>query len=115
MISSSLSYRRKIEMRLLRSIPSALVCLLLAFAAHANIIEVEGPQDRLLGPPEDFTVNHCTLRKAIINANTDTAAYPQCAAGSGLDTIVFLSPMTVSPTKSGISEEDALTGDLDIT
>src|ERR1051326_7836203 len=117
MISSSLSYRRKIEMRLLRSIPSALVCLLLAFAAHANIIEVEGPQDSLLGPPEDFSINHCTLRKAIINANTDTAAYPQCAAGSGLDTIVFLSPMTVtfSAAYAGVNEEAGLTGDLDIT
>src|SRR5206468_3719112 len=78
---------------------------------------VEGPQDSLLGPPEDFTVNHCTLRKAIVNANTDTAAYPQCASGSGLDTIVFLSPMTVtfSAAYAGINEEAGLTGDLDIT
>src|SRR6266536_1468681 len=85
---------------------------LFAVAAHAAIIEVEGPQDSLDGPP---LINHCTLRKAIINANTDTAAYPQCAAGSGVDTIVFLSPMTISLTRAGISEEDALTGDLDIT
>jgi len=85
--------------------------------AHANIIEVEGPQDSLLGPPDDFSINHCTLRKAIINANTDTAAYPQCASGSGLDTIVFLSPMTVtfSAAYAGVSEEAGLTGDLDIT
>jgi len=94
-----------------------LLCLFFAFAAHANTIEVEGPQDSLLGPPEDFTVNHCTLRKAIINANTDTAVYPQCAAGSGLDTIVFISPMTVtfSAAYAGINEEAGLTGDLDIT
>src|ERR1041385_4922632 len=90
---------------------ATLVCSL-ALTAHAAIIQVEGPQDSLDGPP---LINHCTLRKAIINANTDSAAYPQCAAGSGLDTIVFLSPMTISLTKSGISEEDALTGDLDIT
>src|ERR1051325_10831824 len=91
---------------------ATLVCSLIALTAHAAVIEVEGPQDSLDGAP---LINHCTLRKAIINANTDSAAYPQCAAGSGLDTIVFLSPMTISLTKSGISEEDALTGDLDIT
>jgi hypothetical protein len=96
----------------MRSALATLVCSLIALAAHAAIIEVEGPQDSLDGPP---LINHCTLRKAIINANTDSAAYPQCAAGSGLDTIVFLSPMTISLTRAGISEEDALTGDLDIT
>jgi hypothetical protein len=96
----------------MRSALATLVSLLLTVAAHAAIIEVEGPQDSLDGPP---LINHCTLRKAIINANTDSAAYPQCPAGSGLDTIVFLSPMTISLTKAGINEEDALTGDLDIT
>jgi hypothetical protein len=99
-------------MRLFRPVLVALVCSVLALAARGGIIEVEGPQDSLDGPP---LINHCTLRKAIINANTDTAAYPQCAAGSGIDTIVFLSPMTISLTRAGIMEEDALTGDLDIT
>jgi hypothetical protein len=96
----------------MRSALATLVSLLLTVAAHAAIIEVEGPQDSLDGPP---LINHCTLRKAIINANTDSAAYPQCPAGNGLDTIVFLSPMTISLTKAGINEDDALTGDLDIT
>ena len=31
----------------------------------------------------------CSLREAIINANTDTLANPDCAAGSGQDTITF--------------------------
>src|SRR5947208_2795381 len=96
----------------MRSALATLVCSLLTVAAHAAIIEVEGPQDSLEGAP---LINHCTLRKAIINANTDSAVYPQCIAGSGIDTIVFLSPMTISLTRAGISEEDALTGDLDIT
>ena len=99
-------------MRFHRSALVALACSLFALGARATVIEVEGPQDSLEGAP---TINHCTLRKAIINANTDTAAYPQCAAGSGLDTIVFLSPMTISLTRAGIMEDDALTGDLDIT
>lgn len=89
-----------------------LVCLLMMSSAQAAVIEVEGPQDSLAGAP---TVNHCTLRKAIINANTNTAAYPQCAAGSGVDTIVFLSPFTVTFTLVGILEDAAVQGDLDVT
>src|SRR5688572_7377810 len=89
-----------------------LVCLLLMPSAQAAVIEVEGPQDSLAGAP---TINHCTLRKAIINANTNTAAYPQCAAGSGVDTIVFLSPFTVTFSLVGIMEDAAVEGDLDVT
>ena len=50
-------------------------------AARAVEIQVEGPQDSLLGPPEDFNINHCTLRKAVNNANDNLATYPQCQAG----------------------------------
>jgi hypothetical protein len=74
--------------------------------------QVEGPQDSLAGAP---TINHCTLRKAIINSNDDAATYPQCAAGSGLDTIEFNFPMTVTFALAGAGEDAALTGDLDIT
>lgn len=96
-------------------LPRVLVVLIAAsFTAsmHAAVIEVEGPQDSLAGPP---SINHCTLRKAIINANTDTAAYPQCPAGSGVDTIVFLSPMTINFFLVGILEDEAEEGDLDVT
>jgi hypothetical protein len=86
---------------------------LAAPAALATNLEVEGPQDSLEGAP---TINHCTLRKAVINANTDTAAYPQCAAGSGADTITFLSYFhTITFAYAGANEDAALTGDLDIT
>lgn len=39
----------------------------------------------------DTTVNGdgCTLREAIINANDNAATWPDCAAGSGADTITF--------------------------
>ena len=80
--------------------------------AFATVLQVEGPQDSLAGAP---TINHCTLRKAIINSNNDAATYPQCAAGSGVDTIEFLSPMTVTFALAGISDDAGLTGDLDIT
>ena len=70
-----------------------LVCVLIAVSAQAAVIQVEGPQDSLAGPP---TINHCTLRKAIINANANSAVHAQCEAGSGVDTIVFLSPFTVT-------------------
>jgi hypothetical protein len=102
-------------MRFRRALVVLLVSACLAVASQAAILQVEGPQDSLLGPPEDFTVNHCTLRKAVMNANLNSAAYPQCLAGSGLDTIEFLSPMTVTFALTGAGEEAGLTGDLDIT
>ena len=95
-----------------RTVLSACVVLLLSSSLSADVLEVEGPQDSLAGAP---SVNHCTLRKAIINANNDAATYPQCRAGNGIDTIVFISPMTVTFALAGISEEGGLTGDLDIT
>ena len=86
--------------------------VLFPIAAHATVHQVEGLQDSLAGAP---TINHCTLRKAIINSNTNTAAYPQCAAGSGVDEIVFNLPGAVTTTIAGINEDAALTGDYDIT
>ena len=94
-----------------RSLSVALFSIVLALSAHAIEIQIEGPQDSLLGAP---TINHCTLRKAIINANTDTAAYPQCQAGSGADEIVFNFPGAITTAIAGINEDDAATGDYDI-
>ncbi|HEY0371314.1 MAG TPA: Ig-like domain-containing protein [Thermoanaerobaculia bacterium] len=95
-------------------LPLVLVSLILAATVNAATLEVEGVQDSLAGPP---TINHCTLRKAIINANLNGMAspYPQCLAGSpGVDNITFLVPGTVTFAIAGILEEDAATGDLDI-
>jgi len=91
----------------------SLLLLTLALPAGAATLTVEGPQDSLAGAP---TINHCTLRKAIINANTDTPAYPQCASGSGLDTINFTSAFTINLTIARADQEDGETnGDFNIT
>jgi hypothetical protein len=85
-------------------------------AAFGVELQVEGPQDTLLGPPERPDVNHCTLRKAIGNANADSAPYPQCAAGCGADSITFLTYFnTISFQLPGAGEDGNLTGDMDIT
>lgn len=99
-------------MRLRLSLVPVLVLVLLAPAALAVQIQVEGLQDSLAGAP---TINHCTLRKAIVNANHDAAIYPQCQAGSGHDEIVFNLPGTVTFALAGINEDGGVTGDLDIT
>lgn len=101
-------------MRLRLSLVPVLVLVLgtIAPAALGVQIQVEGLQDSLAGAP---TINHCTLRKAIINANTDSAVYPQCQAGSGHDEIVFNLPGTITFALAGIGEEGGATGDLDIT
>jgi len=90
----------------------AIMLILCATAMQASI-DVEGPQDSLEGAP---TINHCTLRKAVINANHNLAAYPQCLSGvAGLDTITIPAGMTITFALAGANEDDALTGDLDIT
>jgi hypothetical protein len=105
-------------MRPNRSLSGIAIALFLVFAPalFATDLQVEGPQDTLLGPPERPDVNHCTLRKAIGNANVDSAPYPQCAAGSGADNITFLSYFhTVTFQLPGAGEDGNLTGDMDIT
>lgn len=90
----------------------AILSLWCAVSLQASI-DVEGPQDSLAGPP---SINHCTLRKAVINANTNMAAYPQCLSGTaGVDTITIPAGMTITFALAGAGEDAALTGDLDIT
>ncbi len=55
----------------------------------------------------------CSLREAILAANTDTAV-SGCSAGQGAD-IIVLASATYSMTILGIDEDAAATGDLDIT
>jgi Bacterial Ig domain/Right handed beta helix region len=96
---------------------ASFVLLALTLPLQATVITVEGPQDSLAQPPQDFTENHCTIRKAIISANNDSsAAYPQCASGSGLDTINFTSPFTITLTIPRADQADGETnGDFNIT
>jgi CSLREA domain-containing protein len=56
---------------------------------------------------------NCTLREAIIAANTDTAI-DACVAGDGADVITLTAGAYVL-TVTGAGENAALTGDLDIT
>lgn len=55
----------------------------------------------------------CSLREAVISANTDTAFGGDCQAGSGSD-IILLSTGTYALSIPGIDEEGALAGDLDV-
>ena len=93
------------------------VLLALALPLGAATINVEGPQDSLAQPPQDLTMNHCTLRKALYSANHDSAAaYPQCVSGSGLDTITFDSPFTITMAIARANQDDDETnGDFNIT
>ena len=55
----------------------------------------------------------CSLREAIINANTDSATHPDCAAGTGVDTI-DVPGGTYALSLAGTLEDAAASGDLDI-
>ena len=55
----------------------------------------------------------CTLREAIVSANTD-AATGGCPAGNGADTIVLAVP-AVTLSQPGSDEDAGRTGDLDVT
>lgn len=60
-----------------------------------------------------LTDGSCSLREAIIAANSDMAV-DGCVAGNGNDTIII--PVgTYSLTIPGVNEDGALSGDLDIT
>ncbi len=91
------------------------VCALaMAFgsSAQAATINVNSTADALT------TNGQCTLREALINANNDAATWPDCAAGSGVDTInlpagtITFAIANLSP---GEFEDQNLRGDLDIT
>jgi CSLREA domain-containing protein len=67
------------------------------------------------------TDGNCSIREAIINANNDAATWPDCAAGSGDDTILLpagtITFAIANPSSSPAnldSEQQAAKGDLDI-
>ena len=69
------------ESRLLRPLSQAVALALAASGAHAATITVTDGGDA-------GTATTCTLRQAIVSANTDSAQ-GSCTAGSGADTINF--------------------------
>jgi CSLREA domain-containing protein len=85
----------------------AVCALALPRSALAATITVSATEDET-----DFDVD-CSLREAIIAANTDAAA-GACPAGSGADTIT-VPEGTYTLSINGASEEAASTGDLDVT
>ncbi len=105
--------RRRPLLRVPLILALALVSSLLSPApvARAATIAVNSTADVIANDGQ------CTLREAIIAANTDTAsgaAAGECPAGSGDDTIT-LPAGTYTFTIAGRSENAAATGDLDIT
>lgn len=81
------------------------------FQAAAATINVNSTADAVNGND-----GLCTLREAVIAANTDTASgvvVGECPKGNGADTINLLAE-TYNLTRGGANEDNALTGDLDI-
>jgi CSLREA domain-containing protein len=79
----------------------------LGFAAqtHAATIVVNTTADSVA------TDGLCSLREAIGNANANAQTYPDCAAGSGADTIVF-DPAVFAPNTLTVSK---VSGSLELT
>jgi len=62
------------------------------------------------------TDGDCSLREAIINANTNSdTTGGDCLAGEGTDDVIRVPAGTYSLSIAGIDEDDGATGDLDIT
>src|SRR5262245_31426619 len=87
-------------------------------AVSAATITVTGLTDTLV------TDGSCSIREAIINANNDAATWPDCAAGSGEDTIILpagtitftiANPIIPGNIAGLDSDQLAAAGDLDIT
>lgn len=55
----------------------------------------------------------CSLREAVLSANTDTAI-GDCGAGSGADVLLLDADSTYLLSRAGTDEDSAQTGDLDI-
>ena len=93
--------------RLHRVVAVLALILGVASGAQSTTIPVNSPADSLA------IDGNCTLREAIIAANTDTAV-DACPAGSGAD-IVVVPAGTYTLTLVGAGEDAAATGDLDLT
>jgi CSLREA domain-containing protein len=88
----------------------ALIGALLSATLESAVIDVNTVLDELADD------GSCSLREAVISANTDApsgVSAGECPAGSGADTIV-LQAEVYNLTRPGASEDQARTGDLDI-
>lgn len=106
-------------MKLKKSIPGLFVAVLFAIAltgpqpaAAATMITVTTANDSLADDGQ------CSLREAVIAANTDSAT-GGCPAGSGADTILFdaslAGPAIFTLTLTGANEDASASGDLDLS
>lgn len=96
-------------MSFLRALGVALAAFLLPLSAHATQILVYSTADVIAAG------DGCSLREAIINANTDSkSGSVECGRGAGADTII-LPPDTIRLLGTTIEEDDPATNDLDIT
>lgn len=102
-----------------KSIPGLFVAILFAIAltgpqpaAAASMITVTTANDSLADDGQ------CSLREAVIAANTDSAT-GGCPAGSGADTILFDASLAVPAvftlTLTGANEDASASGDLDLS
>jgi CSLREA domain-containing protein len=92
---------------ILAFITGLLATVVLIPVARAETITVNTTDD------EVNTDGDCSLREAILAANSDTAV-DACSAGNG-DDVITLPPGLYTLTLHGAGEDDALTGDLDLT
>jgi Right handed beta helix region len=82
------------QRRLASSVAGA--ALLLALAQSVNAATITVTTDK---PDINDNDGKCSLIEAIINANDDAATHPDCAAGSGADTIVLPKDSTITLTE----------------
>jgi len=102
--------KRTIGIRVLWFLGIVGLLMLIASPAMAFKIPVNSTDDVIADDGK------CTLREAVIAANTDTASGSmkgECQAGTGADTIV-LQGLVYFLSIEGTGEDDAATGDLDI-
>ena len=104
-----------------RTAASISLILLLAFSfvppqsVHAGaVIHVSPTPKGLEFAPDEYNVSpeRCSLREAIVAANTNKA-FGGCVAGSGADTIIIPAGKH-RLTIAGVDDDSAKTGDLDI-
>ena len=98
-------------------LPALLLC---AAAVGVVVVPVHGAGPITVTTTSDSIADDgfCSLREAVIAANTDSS-FHDCPAGSGADTIVFDAqlprPVTITLTLTGADEDGAQSGDLDLT